>query len=149
MAVEFLGDMMTLIWTKQLSVGNEMLDSEHKDLIGMVNRIEYAIETRDITALSRAFKLLMNCVYVHFANEERFAQAVNIPFEQHRLAHQHLQKELQHTWNQLEAKNGIWPEYVMDHYPQFLREWLVECITKEDMLMKPALQAYPYDFKPG
>lgn len=126
-----------------------MLDDEHKNLIGIVNRIEYAIETRDFTALLRTFKLLMRCVQIHFSNEERFAQAINFPFDQHKLAHQHLQKELQHTLNQLEARNGIWPDYVMDHYPQFLRELLIERITKECRQMKQVLQVYPYDYKPG
>ena len=141
--------MMALIWTKQLSVGNATLDSEHKNLVGIVNNIEYAIETRDSAALLRTFKLLVNYACAHFANEEKFAQAINVPFDQHRLSHRHFQKELQYTGEELEAKSGIWAEYVMDHYPQFLREWLVEHITKEDMLMKPALQTYPYDFKPA
>ncbi len=140
---------MALIWTRQLSVGNATLDSGNKSLIGMVNSIEYAIKTMDCPALLRALKLFMNCAQVHFTNEERFAQAMNFPFDQHRLAHQHLRNELQHTRNQLEARSGIWPEYVMEYYPQFLREWLIKHITKEDMLMKPALQTYPYGFKPG
>lgn len=140
---------MALIWTRQLSIGNAMLDSEHKSLFGIVNSMEYAIETRDGAALLRAFKLLMDCAHAHFMNEEWFAQATNFPFEQHKLAHQHLQKELQHTKHELDTKSGTWSEYAMEHYPQFLREWLIEHITKEDMLMKPALQTYPYDFKPG
>lgn len=140
---------MALIWTKRLSVGNATLDSEHKNLIGMINGIEYAIKTRDNAALLRAFKLLRDCAHVHFANEERFAQAIGFPFAQHKLEHQHLQKELQHTGDELDTRNGTWFEYAMEHYPQFLREWLVGHITKEDMLMKPTLQNHPYDFKPG
>ena len=140
---------MALIWTNQLSVGNATLDSEHKNLIGLVNSIEHAIEKRDCAALLRTFKLLADYAHIHFANEERIAQVIDFPFAQHKLAHQHLQKELQHTGNELDAKSGTWPEYIMDHYPQFLREWLIEHITKDDLLMKPALQSYPYDFSPG
>ena len=139
--------MMALIWTKQLSVGNATLDSEHRNLLGTVNGIEHAIKTRDSAALLRTFKLFVICAHAHFTNEEKFAQAINVPFDQHQLSHQHLHKELQCTGNELEAKGGIWAEHVMDHYPQFLREWLIDHITREDMLMKPALQAYPYDFK--
>ena len=139
---------MALIWTRQLSIGNATLDSEHRNLLGMVNGIEHAIKTRDSAALLRAFKLLVNYVHAHFTNEEKFAQVTNIPFDQHKLSHQHLQKELQHTVDELET-GGVWAEYAIEHYPQFLKEWLIEHITKEDMLMKPALQTYPYDFKPG
>ena len=140
---------MALIWTKQLSVGNATLDSENKNLIGMVNSIEYAVEIKDCSYLLLSFRRFMDCVHAHFANEEQLAQAIQFPFDKHELAHQHLRNELKRTKNELEAKNGLWPEYVMDHYPQFLREWLTEHITVEDMLMKPVLQAYPYDFKPG
>ena len=42
---------MALIWTKQLSVGNATLDSENKNLIGMVNSIEYAVEIKDCSYL--------------------------------------------------------------------------------------------------
>ncbi len=140
---------MALLWTKQMSVGNATLDAENKELIGMINSMEYVLKTRDSAALLQVYRQMMNCVHGHFAKEEWFAQMINFPFDQHRLWHQHLQKELQHTWGQLEARNGTWPEYIMNHYPQFLREWLVEHITKEDMLMKPVLQAYPYDLEPG
>lgn len=140
---------MVLIWTKQLSVGNATLDTDHKNLIGIVNSIEYAVETMDSAFLLLSIKRFMDCLHIHFVNEERFAQAVEFSFDQHVLAHRHFQKELQNTKNELEAKNGIWQEYVMDHYPQFLRDWLTEHVTGDDMLMKPALLTYPYDFKPG
>lgn len=140
---------MALIWRKHLSVGNAMLDFEHKSLIGMVNSIEYTINTKDSTALLRAIKLFKDCVHTHFTNETRFAQAVNFHFEQHELAHQHLQRELRHTTDQLEVKAGAWPEYVMDYYPQFLRAWLIDHITSEDMQMKPVLQAHDYNFLPS
>lgn len=140
---------MALIWREHLSVGNAMLDFEHKSLIGMVNSIEYTINTKDSTALLRAIKLFKDCVHTHFTNEARFAQAVNFHFEQHELAHQHLQKELWHTIDQLDAKAGAWSEYVMDYYPKFLRNWLIDHIIRLNMQMKPALQAHGYTFWPG
>ena len=140
---------MALIWRKHLSVGNAMLDFEHKSLIGMVNNIEYTINTKDSSALLEAIKLFKDCVHTHFANEARFARAINFHFEQHELAHQHLHKELQHTIDQLAVKVGAWSDCVMDYYPQLLRDWLIEHITDEDMLMKPALQTRDYTFWPG
>lgn len=139
---------MALIWRKHLSVGNAMLDFEHKKLIGMVNSIEYAIGIKDSFALLEGMKLFKGCADSHFANEARFAQAFSFNFEQHNLAHRHLQKELQQTIDELDVKVGTWSEYVMDYYPQLLRDWLIEHIVGEDMQMKPVLQSHPYDFKP-
>ena len=49
---------------------------------------------------------------------------------------------------ELVAKNGLWSESEAVYYSYFLSEWMVEHILQEDMLMKPVLQTYPYDFKP-
>lgn len=64
---------MELAWSEELSVGNAMIDSEHKDLIIIVNNVEHAIRARDSSALSRAFKLLEDHMRIHFTNEEKIA----------------------------------------------------------------------------
>lgn len=139
---------MAMIWKKHLSVGNAMLDSEHKSMIGATNSIEYAIDTRDSFALLGALKLFKDGVDAHFANEARFAQALNYHFEQHDLAHRHFQEELRQKTDELAVRVGMWHEYAMDGYPRFLRDWLIAHIASEDMKMKPVLQSLPYDFKP-
>jgi len=140
---------MALIWKKHLSVGNAMLDNDHKSLLGMVNSIEYAVNTQNIAALLKMVKSFKTDAGAHFTNEARFARAFNYSFAQHELAHQHLLNELQQTIEQLDVNAGTWPEYVMDYYPQFLRDWLIEHICCEDMKMKPVLQSHPYDFNPA
>ena len=144
-----MGYMMPLIWTKQLSIGNATLDSEHKNLLGMIDNVEYEINAMNSFALLHLFNRFKECAHIHFMNEERFAQAVKFPFAQHNLAHHYFGKEIQHTIDELEVRLGVWPEYVWDYYAQFLREWLIEHIAGKDMLMKPFLQTYPYDFKPA
>lgn len=140
---------MELVWSKQLSVGNAMIDSEHKNLLEMVNDVESAIRARDSSTLTRSFKLLEDCVAVHFADEEKIAQAIGFDFTHNRLEHQYVQNELRHMRDELLDKNGSWSESAAAHYSYFLSEWMVEHILQEDMLMKPVLQTYPYDFKPG
>lgn len=139
---------MALIWRKHLSVGNAMLDLEHKSLIGMVNSIEYAIDTKDSSALFGAIKLFKDEIDAHFVNEARFAQAFHFHFEQHNLAHQHFQEEFRQKTVELAAEVGTWFGCALDGYPQFLRDWLIGHIASEDMKMKPVLQSYPYDFNP-
>ena len=43
---------MEVAWTKQLSVGNAVIDSEHQNLIVMINRIESMIRANETSALS-------------------------------------------------------------------------------------------------
>jgi len=144
---------MALIWKNHLSVGNAMLDFEHKNLIGMINSIEYTINKNDSPALLKAIKLLKDRAHAHFATEARFAQAANFHFEKHDLSHQYFLNELQSTLDELESSIAMSDDtcckYAMEYYPRLLRDWFIEHISGEDMKMKPFLQNLPYDFNPA
>ena len=143
---------MVFAWSEQLSVGNAMMDSEHKNLICMVNNVVRAIRARDSSALPQAFEQLEECLRAHFVNEEKMAQAINFPFIQNELEHKYVLKSLHLISDavaSMAAKNGVWAEDAAEHYSEFLSDWLTNHVIREDMLMKPMLQTYPYDFKPG
>lgn len=142
---------MDMTWTEQLSVGNAVIDSDHKNLIGLVNYIACVAEARDSFELSRALKLFKGCMNHHQVNEEQFAQALNFPFAAHKVAHQNMEAEIDFTGIDLtryeHEKNSIATIFVMEHYAQFLWDCLIKHITEEDMPMKAVLQTYPYDYK--
>lgn len=137
---------MTLTWTAQMSVGNAAIDSEHRGLISMINNVEKALRGGNHHALLHSFKLLTDSVRLHFLNEEKIAQAAEFPIEQHQRIHLHLQKELQYLREELEAKGGMWSQGAVEHFSRMLRSWLMDHLSKEDELLKAALQARPYDF---
>ena len=140
---------MGLVWTNKLSIGNAIIDAEHRNLIVMGNDIQREIKSRDCSALSQAFKLLENWLCVHFVNEEKIAQSIKFPFAQHKLAQQHSLKELQHMRNELAAKEGMWSDSAVAHFTRSLKNWMIdEHIFKLDMQMKPVLQNYDYNFWP-
>ena len=141
---------MGLVWTNNLSIGNAIVDAEHRNLIAMVNDINLWIKTRDGRALLQAFKLLENWLCVHFVNEEKIAQAIQFPFAQHKLAQQHSLKELQYMREEWVAKNGAWSDGAAKHIARSLKNWMIdEHIVKLNMLMKPMLQNYDYNFWPS
>lgn len=139
---------MVLIWTEDLSVGNAVIDSDHKKLVELVNDVASAAKTGDRFTLSRAVKLFRGCINCHFINEEHIAYELGFFFALHKLAHQNMQIELKLTEHELK-EDGIGADHIsiMEHYAQFLRDWLIKHIAEEDMQMKPLLQTYPYDFK--
>ena len=139
---------MDMVWTEQLSVGNAVIDSEHKKLIALVNDITCATKEKDSSALLRALKPFKSFMSRHYIKEEQFAQALDFPFGLHDVAHQNLRTELDFTEQELK-KNCMENIFVMEDYAQFLWDLLIKHITEEDMLMKPMLQTRPYDFKPG
>lgn len=137
---------MDLIWTEQLSVGNAILDSDHKELFELAKSIDSAAKARDRPTLTLALKQFRACMGRHFLNEELFAHTLNIPFVKHRQDHQNMQAEIDLTMQEME-KNSLVAIYVIEHYAQFLRDWLTKHLAEEDMPMKSMLQARPYDFK--
>ncbi len=140
---------MKLAWTGDLSVGNAIIDAEHRNLICMANDVMHGIKTRNRAALPQAFRMLEHWLHTHFANEEKIAQAVKFPFEQHRLAQQHSLRELRYMLDELAAKGGIWSDSAANHFARSLKNWVIdEHIIKLDMPMKPMLQMYGYNFLP-
>ncbi|MDH4284984.1 MAG: hypothetical protein OEV35_06660, partial [Gallionellaceae bacterium] len=93
-----------------------------------------------------AFKQLSACMDRHFLNEELIASKLNIPFGLHKAAHQNMQIELVCTMQQL-RKDSAEAIFVAEHYAQFLQDWLIKHITKEDMLMKQVLLTFSYKTK--
>ena len=138
---------MDLKWTKQMSVGNESIDSEHKTLLNMVNELEHTIKTRDAATFVQAFKKLEDTVHIHFRNEAKLAKAVNYPFEEHDLEHQYVLGELQTMRDELVTSEGRWSESMIEHYYGFLSRWTTLHINEDDMRMKEILSTYPYNFK--
>lgn len=137
---------MDMMWTEQLSVGNAILDSDHKEMLGLIIDIGCITKAKDRSVLAQAFKLLKGCMDRHFLNEELFAHALNIPFAKHQQDYQNMRAEIDFTIREIEKDNAV-TVYEMGRYAQLLRDWLIKHIVEEDMLMKPALQTRPYDFK--
>ncbi|MFZ2301764.1 MAG: hemerythrin domain-containing protein [Gallionella sp.] len=141
--------MMRLKWAKQLSVGNAVIDSEHKNLIGIANDVRRAIKARDGSALSQELEHLEDWLYVHFSNEEKIAQAVKFDFSQHKLAQQCWLKELWLLRGELIGKNGLSSDDAIEYFSLFLSDWMIDGhIIGLDMRMKPVLQSYGYNFLP-
>lgn len=140
---------MEIAWNDDLSVGNALIDSDHKNLIVVVNRVQHAIASGDHDALSKSFDLLETYMIIHFKNEEKIAEMVNFPFAHNKSEHVQLINEMNKMRNLLESTNGKWPEHMVKMYSHYLSDWMVDHVMNEDMLLKPVLKTYPYDLKPG
>lgn len=142
--------MTSLKWTKELSVGNEIIDAEHRNLINMANGIVDAIKERDFGEIAQAFELIESWLNVHFSNEEEIARAVKFDFSKRKLAQQHELNELRFLRDELLGQNNLWVKDMAEHFTHFLKNWLIDDhIIRLDMRMKPALQAYGYHFWPN
>lgn len=140
---------MEIEWTENLSVGNAVIDSDHRNLISLTNGLIRAIEAKDHRAMSKSVELIEGGLIAHFKNEERIARFVNFDFSEHKLEQQRSLKKFQAVRNDLLVRKGSWTQSVVEQSSHFLKKWVVdEHIANLDIVMKPALQAFDYKFWP-
>lgn len=140
---------MELAWMDHMSAGNAMIDSEHKELIAMVNEAGLMIKNRDSFALSQQFDQIERYFRAHFADEEKIAQAAKFPFTENRLEDECVLKALNLILDVIAGKYGVWSQTELERYFELLSNGLIIHILKEDMLMRSALEVYPYDSQPA
>ena len=91
---------MTLLeWKEQYSLGNEALDHEHKELIGLINtvheEIERSGETDNQARILDGLSEILKAVSAHFALEEKEMRALDYKeFPAHKSDHEKLLDEI-------------------------------------------------------
>ncbi len=126
--------MAKIIWEDRFSVGNEKIDSQHKSLVDLINKLE-EIEQKG-GQLSQVFEQLDNYVQTHFREEEKLLQLADYDdLEAHKLKHQEFETWL-HSVKVVYKSAGPNAHYITATVNHFLQEWLVEHILKSDMAYK-------------
>ena len=139
---------MSAIWSNNLSVGNRIIDSAHKDILNIIFKIAYLIGEKNVAALKEDFELLENSLCAYFETEEKFAQAINVDFTQHKLKHQLLLKDFQSIRSILEASNGVWLKGEEGVFTNSWAKGFVQHIKDDGKPMKIVLETHYYDFQP-
>lgn len=128
---------MGLQWRDQLSVGNDLIDTDHKYLLEIINKAEVSVEANNRVKLTEVLDELESYGKAHFEREELVATAVGYPkADQLHESHGKLVAELVKF---REETSGTWTKDASTHFTAFLRDWLIEHVIKEDLPMKPWL----------
>lgn len=133
---------MTLMWRKQLEIGNETIDVDHKYLICMINTVELTMRTpkhRDL--LPTTLEQLVEYTQEHFKREESIMISTSYPrYFQHKQQHQLLIQELGDIQKKIQDRGGKdFSDEECADIAQLFRHWLLDHLVKEDMLLKPWL----------
>ncbi|MDO9005003.1 MAG: bacteriohemerythrin [Aquabacterium sp.] len=140
---------MALVWREQLSVGNEVIDSDHRYLIDIVNRIEESLGNKNRKELIAGVDSLGNYSQQHFVREEKIALAAGYK-QVPNLSESHaaLLVKLEQVKRDVEAMGQEWSAETAKALTSLLRDWLIDHVIKEDLLMKPTLQKHSPLFDP-
>ena len=136
---------MPIIWRDEMSVGNDVIDQDHRYLICLFNSIELALASeRKAELLPLFFEQLFDYTRFHFEREERIQfKSKYTGYFEHKQAHQRIIEDLARVNEEL--KNGV------DSFHQDLlvlaREWVVNHLLNSDQKMKSHLKKLPSTYQ--
>ncbi len=117
-------------WTDELSVGVDIFDNDHRELVAIANRLHDGITMgyQQNVLIPTLYDLLKYTLY-HFSREEGFMLQYSYPdYEAHREEHERLLKSVQDYYDQ--AKSG--QNSITLSLMGFLRDWLINHIMGSD-----------------
>ncbi|MEJ2120106.1 MAG: bacteriohemerythrin [Alphaproteobacteria bacterium] len=119
-------------WSQDMSVGVDLIDSDHQALIGLINELHDALKDEGSAALpADTFDRLIEYVERHFVREEAVMQACDYPNERpHRVQHDRFTHEIS-TIRARYFKDDA--SEAADELLNFLKTWLRHHILVEDM----------------
>lgn len=142
---------MGVTWRDKLSIGNGVIDQDHKHLLALFNSMESCLKECDgLMKLPALFDQLFSYTKVHFEREEIIQIEINYPkLQEHKLKHLHILTSLETaqeklsklvasregTEGYLEAMETLHGEIVV-----LAREWVIDHIIVVDRELIPYLK---------
>jgi len=130
--------MEKIIWNNSYSVGNEKIDSQHKQIIKMINTLldDYNHLDASSEKLHDLLDSMTNYFRNHFKEEEKFLEEIGYPeTEGHQMLHMHyIDKTVDLNFEIMLKKDNVSNEMM-----QFLLHWWTNHILIEDMKYKDFL----------
>jgi diguanylate cyclase (GGDEF)-like protein/hemerythrin-like metal-binding protein/PAS domain S-box-containing protein len=116
-------------WSEAHSVGVPLMDAQHKELAGLINRIGEDLKAgHDAERLHESFARLVEAARAHFATEEQLMASAGLgaPAERHKQEHRRLIEELESQADAIEGRS-------MSLTMRYLNFWLLHHIESTDM----------------
>jgi hemerythrin-like metal-binding protein len=120
-----------MTWSEKLSVGVGVLDEDHKRLVGMINELHDARQTRHgRETLGRILGELVEYSKVHFDREETFFAQTGYPAaDSHKRQHEALTRQVLDLQQRYQAGTDV---TISAEVMTFLKKWLVTHILASD-----------------
>ncbi len=133
-------------WTEDLAVGNETIDTQHKELFRRINDLVLAVHNSVCKyKISDVIKFLEDYISFHFGEEEGLMQRRSYPgYKAHKAQHEKFKRnflKLKKDLIKLDGgkKPGSYGLSVRTN--QIVVDWIVEHIAKVDKLFGEFLRA--------
>lgn len=131
---------MPIVWKDAMSVGNTIIDDEHKLLICLINSVEIALKTENHGDMVR-FLVRELHLYTqnHFTQEEKIMMQYKYPdYADHKKKHQEILVQLEELQDRLDktANDDVAFLELEDDIVGMLRSWIIDHVLKVDLKIK-------------
>lgn len=125
--------MQKVEWTDSLSVGINLIDTQHKELIERLNNITLAIEEdHGEIEISKTLDFLIDYTDYHFSAEEKYMEDNNYPgLEEHKEKHKVFTSTLSDLAQEFDEEGAT--KILADSIDTFMINWLVKHIQEVDV----------------
>lgn len=122
--------MAYILWTQNMSVGVDMFDHEHQELIDLANKLYTGVTAGNAgEALAKVLDGLIRYTALHFKHEEDYMRMYDYPeYEAHKKEHDKLVAQVMEYKESLDSGKASFTLELMN----FLKEWLVNHIMGSD-----------------
>jgi len=101
-------------FTEDLITGNELIDSQHKELIGRINKLLDSCEAENgaVTAI-KTLDYLADYTNFHFGAEEELQKEIGYPdYDKHKEQHEGFKKTISELDEMLQEEEGPSPAFI-------------------------------------
>ncbi|MDR2740544.1 MAG: hemerythrin family protein [Treponema sp.] len=129
-------------WDKSLETGNQMIDTQHKQLFLAINNLIHTYESgKGKDELKRSLDFLNDYTIKHFFDEEQLQQQYKYPdFENHKKYHEGFKKEVRDLSVELIMK-GVSDSLLKDVQVK-IGDWLVTHIKGQDIKVAAHIKSH-------
>ncbi|MDR2351665.1 MAG: bacteriohemerythrin [Deltaproteobacteria bacterium] len=129
---------LLIIWRDVNKTDIPIIDEQHRGIVSVINSLHDSLGTkREIQILEPATEMLVAYSKIHFMTEYELLEESNYPdLVAHNKLHEKLIKDM--TKHFYESRNEKDSSIMLD----FLKEWWLNHINKEDMRYKVHLKKY-------
>ncbi len=115
-------------WTEDLETGIQVIDDQHKRIIGYINELHHASETANAAEVQEVLEGLLDYTITHFQFEEELQEKAGYPFlKAHQRVHEIFMKRVATFRERADKGENIIPELL-----SMLKVWLSSHIKGDD-----------------
>ena len=124
--------MSFIVWDSRYSVGDDILNYQHKKLFDMINNLYDAIlQGKEKIVLGEVLTEMVEYTSLHFSAEENYMMNHHYPaYAEHKKENDILRKQVMEIFNQFDRGENVLSISVM----VFLKDWLQDHILETDSL---------------